>query len=365
MQKEVVSKEVMQELITKLEEIVNNYCWNLESFTDEDINSFFDGTEEEVTYYKSLIVDSIESTSFLWSSKKIAEKIAQSIIESSKYTNNLIKNMSSIKLKYVTSLPISEISENTIYILKASEGSSKDTLNLYNATDGWISIGDFSISLDDYYNKTEIDSKLDDKANKTEVIANDKIMQTLDSTTNSSDTILSTSGLQTEMDKKANDDEVIKKTDITTIINSSSTDSELPSALATFNLLKKVYPVGSIYINTTDVNPSTIFGFGTWERVAQNMTLWGSSADGQVGTTKSAGLPNITGRIAGVATFSSSYANNTLIATKEANSNLSPGTGANHFSTIALNASKSSPIYGKSTTVQPPALVVNIWKRTA
>ena len=157
----------------------------------------------------------------------------------------------------------------------------------------------------------------------------------------------------------------IDKASITTTIDSTSTDSEAPSALAIFNLLKTVYPVGSIYINTTDVNPSTIFGFGTWERVAQNMTLWGSSADGQVGTTKSAGLPNITGRLNGIATFSSSYVNDTLKATKEADSNLSPGTGVNHFSTITLNASKSSSIYGNSTTVQPPALVVNIWKRNA
>ena len=229
MQKEVVSKEVMQELINKLEEIVNNYCWNLEPFSDENINSFFDGTEEEVTYYKSLIVDSIESTSFLWSSKKIAEEIAKSIIESSKYTNNLIKNMSSIKLKYVTSLPTSDISENTIYILKASDGTSKDTLNLYNATDGWITIGDFSISLDDYYNKTEIDSKLDDKANKTEVISNDKIMQTLDSTTNSADTILSTNGLQVELDKK------VDKGNIVTTIDSTSTNNEVVGAKAFYD----------------------------------------------------------------------------------------------------------------------------------
>ena len=254
MQKEVVSKEVMQELINKLEEIVNNYCWNLEPFSDENINSFFDGTEEEVTYYKSLIVDSIESTSFLWSSKKIAESIAESIIESSKYTNNLIKNMSSIKLKYVTSLPTSDISENTIYILKASDGTSKDTLNLYNATDGWTSIGEFNISLDDYYNKTEIDTKMDLKANKTEVIANDKIAQNLDVV--SADTILSTTGLKTELDK-------IKTTLGTDVDNNKTKIAEHTSQLNAIenNKADKNNPsfTGNIKLNDNDVADIKIF----------------------------------------------------------------------------------------------------------
>ena len=81
---------------------------------------------------------------------------------------------------------------------------------------------------------------MDLKANKTEVVANDKIVQILGSTTNSSDTVLSTSGLQAEMDKKANDDEVIKKTDITTTIGSTSTDSELPTAKSVWDSLYKI-----------------------------------------------------------------------------------------------------------------------------
>ena len=212
--KDLVSEEVLQELINKLEEIVNNYCHNLEYFTEDEVNDFFNADSQEITYYSSLIKDDVVSKNFLHSSKQIADDIAKSILEANEYTDSLLKNISSIQLKYVTSLPTSDMSENIIYILKASDGTSKDTLNLYNATDGWISIGEFDISLDDYYTKTEIDTKMDLKANKTEVVANDKIVQTLDSTTNSSDTILSTSGLQVELNKKANDDEVIKKTDL-------------------------------------------------------------------------------------------------------------------------------------------------------
>lgn len=31
--------------------------------------------------------------------------------------------------------------------------------------------------------------------------------------------------------------------------------------------LKKIFPIGSTYITQTNINPSTILGFGTWERV--------------------------------------------------------------------------------------------------
>ena len=209
-----VSSEVLQELTNKVQDIINNYCWNLEHFSDDEVNSFFQASADEVTYYNSLINDKIESKNFIWSSKNISEKIAQAIIQANEYADELIKDISSIKLKYVTSLPTSDISEHTIYILKASDGTSKDTLNLYNATDGWTSIGDFNISLDDYYTKTETDTKLDLKANKTEVIENDKINQTLDSTTNSADTVLSTNGLQTELDKKINKNTFIKLNDL-------------------------------------------------------------------------------------------------------------------------------------------------------
>ena len=164
-------------------------------------------------------------------------------------------------------------------------------------------------------------------------------------------------------------DNKVDKTSITTTINSSSTDSQVPSALATFNLLKTVYPVGSIYINTTDVNPSTIFGFGTWERVAQNMTLWGSSTDGEAGTTKNAGLPNITGR-AGyfspncVWNGSQNGAFKSYSGIKKQIPNVTNSeTSDSYF--FDFDASLSNSIYGNSTTVQPPALVVNIWKRTA
>ena len=33
------------------------------------------------------------------------------------------------------------------------------------------------------------------------------------------------------------------------------------------NIIKYVYPVGSIYISATSVNPSALFGFGSWQPI--------------------------------------------------------------------------------------------------
>ena len=48
--------------------------------------------------------------------------------------------------------------------------------------------------------------------------------------------------------------------------------------------LKKVYPVGSIYMSTVSTNPATLFGFGTWEAMpagrvllAQGQSDWGTN----------------------------------------------------------------------------------------
>ena len=85
--KDLVSEEVLQELINKIQEIVNNYCWNLEYFTDSEVDDFFQASADEVTFYNGLINDKIESQNFLWSSKHVAEKIALLVKNSSGHWN--------------------------------------------------------------------------------------------------------------------------------------------------------------------------------------------------------------------------------------------------------------------------------------
>lgn len=123
-------------------------------------------------------------------------------------------------------------------------------------------------------------------------------------------------------------------------------------------------------------SPASFIG-GTWERV-ENCTIWGASDAHPAGTTVEAGLPNITGQLAvralksiygtgvfltqengalkSIAVDSIEYFTN-LIATEDA-----PNA---YGSSLAIDASGSNPIYGTSTTVQPPAYCLYIWRRVA
>lgn len=132
------------------------------------------------------------------------------------------------------------------------------------------------------------------------------------------------------------------------------------------NLLETIYPVGSIYIGTMAVCPLSAL-FGTWELVAGGRVLQGSDSNHLANTTIEAGLPNITGDAAA----SSGYG--VLGSSPDVSGCFKGGTstgGTLGGASVAgrkldFDASLSNSIYGNSNTVQPPAFVVNIWKRTA
>ena len=80
----------------------------------------------------------------------------------------------------------------------------------------------------------------------------------------------------------------------------------------------------------------------------------GTPSGTTLGTTIEAGLPNITGEIVSTAGRITSG------AIQGVGSHVwAYGTGADGFNGIKFDASESNPIYGNSTTVQPPALCVN------
>nr|DAV16594.1 MAG TPA: Receptor Binding Protein [Caudoviricetes sp.] len=112
------------------------------------------------------------------------------------------------------------------------------------------------------------------------------------------------------------------------------------------------YPVGSIYQSTDPTSPAALFG-GTWEQIAPDRVLMGASSSHAAGSTVEAGLPNIK--------FSFTAA--TVGRRHQSGSDYSVyGASSSEFN---LDASKSNAIYGRSTTVQPAAYYVHIWRRVA
>jgi len=179
--------------------------------------------------------------------------------------------------------------------------------------------------------------------------------------------------------------------------------NKLIYSLTAESILSMVYPVGSVYISVNDVSPEKFLG-GTWEKISQGRVLQGASGTQTAGTEVSAGLPNISVSSDGEHTHTRGSMNITgAVAIHGAGSCTDIGAmsgafygsgtdGAYHgadcysgaYSARVINFSADrtwkgstssdgahshdayiTGITGNSTTVQPPALLVNIWKRTA
>ena len=141
-------------------------------------------------------------------------------------------------------------------------------------------------------------------------------------------------------------------------------------------VVERDHPVGSLYISENATSPAELYG-GTWERI-ENCTIWGASDTHPAGTTVEAGLPNITGMVSTRA-LKSEYETGVFLTkgkgalksvavdSIEKFSNLiTTEDGTSIFGgSLSIDASGSNPIYGASTTVQPPAYCMYIWRRVA
>ena len=156
--------------------------------------------------------------------------------------------------------------------------------------------------------------------------------------------------------------DAIATKDSNTLYNiTDDTDLNLP-------ILEALYPVGSVYITTASTCPlSALISGSTWELVSSGRVLQGADSNHAAGTTVEAGLPNITGSIMTPYLRNNNesdfYSGAFIREGTKGSSIVNGGSGMPSYTTF--NASRSSSIYGNSTTVQPPAYVVNIYRRTA
>ena len=113
-----------------------------------------------------------------------------------------------------------------------------------------------------------------------------------------------------------------------------------------------------------DSDPNTLYEGTTWELVGQDRCIQGASTTHAVNTTIEAGLPNIYGKFSTGAENKGQTANGAFSVVSNSEHRNTDGE-YNNQRLITFDASKYNSIYGSSTTVQPPVLCMNIWKRVA
>ena len=145
--------------------------------------------------------------------------------------------------------------------------------------------------------------------------------------------------------------------------------------------LKKVYPVGSIYMSTVSTNPATLFGFGTWEAMpagrvllAQGKSSWGTtynagSTGGEATHTLTVGeMPSHNHTASTNTTGSHAHTYRTFYGTTgygpdgstDREKTINTGSSGNHAHTVTINSTGS----GQPHNIMQPYIVVYIWKRT-
>lgn len=152
----------------------------------------------------------------------------------------------------------------------------------------------------------------------------------------------------------------------------------MPVTKNTIGILKKVYPVGCIYISTNSTNPATSFGFGTWSAFGAGRVPVGFDsgqtefdADEETGgaktvTLSAAEIPAHRHLIAWNGTGSASVSNANQVATvRNAGNDFSYGMD-NGASTNDADVGRTSSIGGGGAHNNlQPYIVVRMWKRTA
>ncbi|MCQ2075943.1 MAG: hypothetical protein MJZ20_02770 [Bacteroidaceae bacterium] len=157
-----------------------------------------------------------------------------------------------------------------------------------------------------------------------------------------------------------------KDNDTIYYVSDDTTKSQFITNLDLLAMLNTLYPAGSIYIGTQTSCPlATLISGSSWELVESGRALW--TGNGSNGNNKiAAGLPNITGAWNDIIAFYNTHTASGAVQGTGVNDGAEAGVrGASKQAGYTFDASRSSSIYGNSTTVQPPAYVVNVWRRIA
>ena len=155
-----------------------------------------------------------------------------------------------------------------------------------------------------------------------------------------------------------------QKARLTVTFPNEQVDGTEPSVLGTYyratpakmqSILDYVYPVGSIYISYSHVNPGTMFG-GTWQRIT-NAFLWATDASGTIGQTGGEKTHTLTVAEMPSHNHGGTYTGN--VASTEKDMVWYTNTGSN-MTYAVINAGG-----GQAHNNMPPYMQVSMWRRTA
>ena len=124
-------------------------------------------------------------------------------------------------------------------------------------------------------------------------------------------------------------------------------------------IMKKIYPVKTIYVSTNNTNPATLFGFGTW-------TSWGSGRV-LVGVNTSDNDFKTVEKTGGAKSNSYTFNHNHQVGASITNTDIAPGKGiiAHGSDYTSLSSIGSTSLNTKSISTVQPYITCYFWKRTA
>lgn len=144
-------------------------------------------------------------------------------------------------------------------------------------------------------------------------------------------------------------------------LNAETTGDDLNKRI--FDL---IYPVGSIYLAIDNSrSPEILFG-GTWEQLESGYALWCTNTGN--GEKISAGLPNIKGNLYR-ALWNASSGSGCFKNVRNDTQFAIGGSNKYYKQAVDFDANEGATIKGiyknDCTTVQPPAIRICAWKKTA
>ena len=175
-----------------------------------------------------LINDTLQAQDKVFSSKHVTDLINSMSEQDKKYVDDIVANLNKLSSKTTSVIPDSSNAEpNTLYLYSADPNPTSYNQYMVLSDKTILDLGDTNISLEGYLKETDAD---------------DKYLKQVDSHSHSNKLILDSIS-QDKIDKldKAVDENKVKEIidserPITTTIDSTSTDTQIPSAKAIYNM---------------------------------------------------------------------------------------------------------------------------------